>query len=520
MTAVAVGDPREDPVGSSGSSASEFVTFFIGPETFAVPLGRVKEIIRMPSLMRLPLAPASLDGITNLRGGVLPVLNLRRAFGLAQVPRDDATRVLVMDLGKPVGIVVDRMSAVESVDAARIDMRGGFVGQADRTLVVGAIRNEGAGQSITMILDIEGIVARECAVSPVAATSAQARGNRVADASAPGAERVSEELRQFVSFVVEGQEYALPIADVREIVHVPKTIAAVPNASPAVMGMVTLRDRLLPILSLRSLLGLPPRAAGPDDRIVVVSPAATGHSMTVGILTDAVREVLRIGVGTIDPMPPMLAADGGLAEISAVCRLDGGRRLVSVLDPRRIFQFPEIQAAAEASVANAEENVMTADGSSRASVDEEQVVVFKLGDEEFGVAIDNVQEIVRLPEKLIRVPNAPDFIEGIMNLRGTIVPLVDQRRRFRLPPMERNERQRVVVFTLKGVRSGFIVDSVVEVRRIARAEILPAPDMSDEQNRLIRRVANLPDRKRMIQILDVEELLDTREPDSLPAAAA
>lgn len=524
MTTHPNGETPTDTSACGTGPAAEFVTFLVGDEAFAAPLSRVREIIRVPALVQLPLAPPSMEGITNLRGVVLPVLNLRRVFGMAEAARDEATRVLVLDIGRPVGVVVDRVLAVQSVDPSRIDGKGRLGPHVDGDLVVEVIRPEaeGGGGVITMVLDVEGIVARATAMPEEGTRRRNARENRIASAEAAESGRAHDDVRQFVSFVVEGQEYALPIADVQEIVHVPRSISAVPNAPPALIGMVTLRERLLPLLSLRSLLGLPLRPIGPEDRVVVVSPASGGHSTTFGILTDAVREVLRIGVGVIDPMPRMVGAGDGLAEIAAVCRLEGGRRLVSVLDPERVFRLPEMAAAnpGGADVRDSKEKDITSGNASRASGDEEQVVVFKLGDEEFGVAIDNVQEIVRLPERLIRVPNAPDFIEGIMNLRGTIVPLVDQRRRFRLPPMERNERQRVVVFTLRGVRSGFIVDSVIEVRRIARSEILPAPETSDDQRRLIRRVANLPDRKRIIQILDIGELLDTNETDAAQAAAA
>ena len=85
--------------------------------------------------------------------------------------------------------------------------------------------------------------------------------------------------------------------------------------------------------------------------------------------------------------------------------------------------------------------------------------MFRLMDEEYGVPIDAVQEIVRVPELLTRVPKTPAFIEGVINLRGAVLPVVDQRRRFGLPGAERNDRQRIMVFTISGVRTGFIVDS-------------------------------------------------------------
>jgi purine-binding chemotaxis protein CheW len=127
------------------------------------------------------------------------------------------------------------------------------------------------------------------------------------------------------------------------------------------------------------------------------------------------------------------------------------------------------------------------------------------------VPIDAVQEIVRVPDELTRVPKTPDFIEGVVNLRGVVLPVVDQRRRFGLPAIERNDRQRIMVYTIRGVRTGFIVDSVSEVMRIPASVIGPAPALSDEQQKLIRRVANIEKQKRMILLLDVDQLLDVKE---------
>ena len=146
------------------------------------------------------------------------------------------------------------------------------------------------------------------------------------------------------------------------------------------------------------------------------------------------------------------------------------------------------------------------------SADEDtQVVVFRLGAEEFGVPIMSVQEIVRVPETLTRVPRTPAFVEGVINLRGTVLPVIDQRSRLGLPGIERNDRQRIMVYLLGGVRTGFIVDSVAEVLRIPRGRIVPAPVMSQEQSQLISRVANLEGDKRMVMLIDPQHLLQGRE---------
>jgi len=99
-----------------GGHENQFVTFAVAGEMFAVPMGPVQEIIRVPDVARLPLAPAVLDGLANLRGRVLPIINLRRLFHCAPQDHDDATRAVVINLGQPLGFVVDRVASVLSVE--------------------------------------------------------------------------------------------------------------------------------------------------------------------------------------------------------------------------------------------------------------------------------------------------------------------------------------------------------------------------------------------------------------------
>jgi purine-binding chemotaxis protein CheW len=147
------------------------------------------------------------------------------------------------------------------------------------------------------------------------------------------------------------------------------------------------------------------------------------------------------------------------------------------------------------------------------------VVVFRLDKEEFGVPIDSVQEIVRVPEELTHIPRAPAFVEGVINLRGAVLPVIDLRRRLGLASAERSDRQRVMVFLIEGMRTGFIVDSVAEVLKIHKAEIEPAPRLSAEQAKLLARMANLEKQKRMVQLIDPAHLVERRDIDDLARMA-
>jgi purine-binding chemotaxis protein CheW len=123
-------------------------------------------------------------------------------------------------------------------------------------------------------------------------------------------------------------------------------------------------------------------------------------------------------------------------------------------------------------------------------------------------------------DDLTHVPKAPDFVEGVINLRGAVLPVIDQRKRLDLPPVERNDRQRIMVFLIKGFRTGFIVDAVTEVLKIPKSAIESSPKLSGAQARLLGRVANLEKQKRMIQLIDPDFLVDDSDQASLAAMGA
>lgn len=502
----------------AAAEGRQFVTFQVERELFGVPLAEVQEIIRMPELVQVPLGPASLEGIANLRGTVLPVTSLRRVFGTAGAAHDDSTRVVVVRLdGRPTGFVVDRMASVVTAEPAEIEDASAIEATVRSVLLRGVVKREGG---MIQLLDPARLVSTGGAASRRVAGTGAANSTSVDDD--PGdaaAAAASLDDIQLVSFETAGEEYALPIEEVQEIVQLPPSMTRVPQAGPHVVGVMTLRERLLPLVSLRRMFGLPEAELGESCRIVVVSPDGDAAG-SVGVVMDSVKEVLRVPRGLVDPVPPLLA-DGAEKRLEAICRLGGGRRLVTILSARRMFQ----DAALRASVATAsggEEETMTDDRATErrgiGADEEEQVVVFRLAGEEYGVPIEAVQEIVRVPEELTRVPKTADFIEGVVNLRGTVLPVVDQRRRFALPAQERNDRQRIMVLQIAGLRTGFIVDQVSEVLKIGSPAIEAAPHLSEEQARLIRRVANLPAQRRMVLLIDPSDLLEAGEIAALEAA--
>jgi len=138
-----------------------------------------------------------------------------------------------------------------------------------------------------------------------------------------------------------------------------------------------------------------------------------------------------------------------------------------------------------------------------------QLVGFRIGRETFGIPIGLVREIVRMME-ITAVPEAPDYVEGVINLRGRIIPVIDLRKRFREPGIKVDKRNRILVAELEGRLVGLIVDAASEVLKMANGDIEPPPELLQEND--LSYVTGLGKRNgKLIILVDVEKLLNHGE---------
>jgi purine-binding chemotaxis protein CheW len=138
-----------------------------------------------------------------------------------------------------------------------------------------------------------------------------------------------------------------------------------------------------------------------------------------------------------------------------------------------------------------------------------QVVGFRIGNETYGVRIGAVREIVRVPE-ITSVPSAPETVEGVINLRGQIIPVMDLRKRFRQAEIRPDKKNRILVVELENKLIGLIVNAASEVLKIAPSEIEPPGNVFAEgESSYVTGVGKL--KGRLIILLDINKLLQRAE---------
>ncbi|NYC27565.1 purine-binding chemotaxis protein CheW [Clostridium saccharobutylicum] len=309
-------------------------------------------------------------------------------------------------------------------------------------------------------------------------------------------EKINEE--QLVSFMVDKEEYAINIMQVKEIIRV-IDIVKVPSTEDYIEGVVSIRNNLLPIINLRKYFGLEISQINDHTRILIVDMG----KITCGIMVDKVSEVKRVQESIIQPPPSIFSNEE--EPLKGVAKLDGGKRLIMILEPTKLISLERLEKIAGLEE-NKEENFKTIE---KQLLAEEQLVTFKIDREEYAIKINSVQEITRMTE-ITRIPRAPYFIDGIVNLRGNIIPALDLRKLFEMEEKEVTDSTRIIIVDLDNKKTGIIVDEVSEVLRFEKNLIESSPGIlsKSKSNKYIDGVGKIDNGNRMVIILELNQILN------------
>lgn len=475
------------------------VVFNLGAEAWALPMVSVREIVRVPSLTRVPRSPSALLGLANLRGSVIPVYSLRRLAGLADVAAQDNNRAIVLEGHEPMAVVVDRISRVSLIEQLE-PLKGG---QNTDPLIIGASR-QCAGYPLVMVLNHQRLQ-QLCRSEPAACFESRLSHpeNSNSDSNSDDDSR-NIDLCQFVCCRVANQEYAIPIEQIRRIMEPVAAVSSLPDSPPGVLGAISLGDETLTLIHLAGLFHLDHHANHERARILVTDHPGQG----LGLLVEQVIGVLRLHREQIRAVGSLLSGERDMEIFSGLCQLQQGKRLIAIIDLERLLKLHGLpcNSAREAALEPSDGN-HDADEENNDLV---HMVVYRLGTEEFASPVSCIHEIVRMPDHLQPVPAARLQVDGLMNLRGNILPVADLRARLGMPRGERHERQRILVFSDHNERSGFVVDQVVEILKIT-----PSPALDEHLTATPghdHHVINLTSDGRLIQVITPARLL-SRHPD-------
>lgn len=477
--------------------SGQLVTFTLDGVEFGLDIDRVQEITHRSDVTPVPGSPSFILGVINLRGLIIPVIDSRVRFHMAPQEPTAKTRIIVLRLGSgPTGLQVDSVAEVVRLEDNAVRETPPLVAGIRAEYLAGMVT---VGTRLITLIHLDKLLdsselSRRAELEDLSLGSGFAGDEGVE-------EEAVEDGRPFVTFRLGAESFGIALHQVEEIVELPQ-VTKVPDAPDYVLGVICLRDQVMPLIDLSEILSIEQGSAERKREMVVL---LSFGSARIGVVVDEIEEIIRILDDQILP-PPQTLSEAEREHLEGILVHPG--RMVSLINVLKIITGDD-----QEKIAAMGQGLGLTDARTQETVPSLELVVFRLGPENYGLRLHEVREIVMVGQ-ITPVPRAPQFVDGVLNLRGEVMPVVDLRTRFGLPRVEATSISRILITSIGGVFTGLVVDAVDEVRPVELSRFGPPPAVTAVgANRYIEKVARLDNS--MIFLLELQQLLTDAETGQL-----
>ncbi len=412
---------------------------------FGINTDTIEHILRVLDITPLPFAPKQIRGFCSVEGSILTVLDLSRLL-LEDSYIDetaDAARLISATINdRKYSILLEEVINNVGVDQNEIE----YVPQEDlrRDGVIAAYKYKG---EIIQVLDLSRLVAN------IQQLTFEKREFTDKYEEEIKRQIVENETNRYFLFMMGTEQYAIDVNRIREVITVPNTFTEMADASPATLGMITLREEIVVIIDLRQIYELPVNR-GPENRIIIVQL----ENRVVGLLIDSIVDIADFVQSDIDVMPDNFRDD----KISGIAHKN--EELISLVNVDVLNKIISKEARIENDSKGSGNDVLD-------SSEYTEIVSFYLDEKMYALHTYEVVEIIDNFE-ITTIADMPESVQGITNIRGKVIPVVSLYEKLNLKYNE-NSAGQMLVCQYKGNDIGLLVDEVKDVSNISRDLFLP-----------------------------------------------
>lgn len=479
---------------------SQFVTFMINEEMFGVLIQAVEEIITLPEkITPVPKAPFYFSGMINLRGEVISVINLRRRFNLNEAEPTEMTRILIVSISDvKIGMIVDVVSRVLPVASRDVRPPPALMENSKAKYLFGSVQFD---NSVMLLLDTDDLISEEELSFYQKQKAEDVTGSEKAlQISHRGDEHI------LIGFKLRHENYAIDINYVEEIIELPK-ITPVPEMEHLIDGIFHQRDRALPILQLHRRFHLKKEKITEDNPVLIVNEGG----LVIGFIVDEITEVFRVFDDDIVTPPANLSGKSAeqLEGIIKIKKKDEETKVVMALNVSQILTDEEQDYLRELhEELNDIEEESTENGMGSEII---SILKFRVGNEIFCIRVPEINEITTM-QKMVTIPRTPPFVNGVINLRGDVITILDLAKMFENEANEANEHTRIIIVEIDEQKAGFQVDQILGIDHVPYSLFeKPSGLIRGQYNQFIEGIGREPDKNEVIILMDVRETLTRSE---------
>ncbi|MBU2515058.1 chemotaxis protein CheW [bacterium] len=481
-------------VDSLKENTIRYVTFNVGEEVFGVDIMCVESIIPLQKITNVPRTPEYFLGIINLRGEVISIVDMRKRFGLEpQKPTADTRVVVILTNGILVGMVVDKINAIEALSPSSIQSAPPLAVLEQKKFISGSFKL--ANSKILLILFHEKLIDEK---------------NFIIDKDMKFNQEVIESHIQkkedwvreipLVSFKIGREHYTIESGNVEEIIFLPE-ITSVPDLDDIVEGIFYLRESMVPIIRLGVKIGLGPVKIKDDSQVIILKNVLFG--IKIGLIVDDISEIFFIKEDELVHAPININKVQG-EHLKGVFKYKRGNTnlIVMLLNLEKLFSEQEKDRLKELEQISKQEEIKTKEAEAVIGILE-----FMIAEERYAIRVAQTNEIIRITTT-VPVPNAPQFIKGIINLRGDVISIVDLSLLVDKKRREPTKDSRILIVNSGNETAGLMVEKVIGIRKIMISSFEPPSDLLKQKgNIFIEGIGKIDESGEIVVLMDIETTL-------------
>jgi purine-binding chemotaxis protein CheW len=454
------------------SNEKRFASFLLDGERaieFAIRAEDVLEATPITGAIQpLPASVPYLEGLMHLRDDAIFVINMKKRLGMAPGDYGDDAKVAVVAVHQlRLGLLFDDIKDVLMVDREAIDpIHPAF--QAGEGFVSDLIRLD-HGRRTMELLDLQRLLGDGKAFQAI--HDAENRSDSPESAA-------RKTYSRFVVFSSLGQDYGMPVEQVQEITFLSKIDDVFQNDS--IEGAVQLRGRTIPVLSATRMLRTRDTAGETDENTRVLILDAEG--LRCGMIVDSVREIISIPDETVMALP----RSGHNAVHGIHQRPDGSNIMLLQADTLIGSRAREFRSIARLKSSRGTERTAAGDPQARHLITADCYLVFSIG-RNFAIELNDVQEIIETRD-LMTLPASTGFDRRVLNLRGSVIPVIDLQAFYGYADEEPPEEKKLIVARSRGRVVALEVDRILTIHKQVQYKLTPSlnPQLSDKKDTLDR----------------------------------
>jgi purine-binding chemotaxis protein CheW len=479
-----------------------FASFRLGSSELAISVSSLQEVVNFPDkISTIPLAPDYLTGIFNLRGVVIPIVDIGKMLGIDTESSTANKKIAVVSTQNVrIGMLFDSTSEILNV-APEAVCSYQDAPEGNKAVIRSVLKLEG-GDRLVEVIEPSSLLK----IENIAAVIEHGKG--------PSEEATRKKAKrcQCISFRAGGIEFGMEISAIREIVRVPEIKRSV-LAVDYCLGMVNLRGMIIPILDLQRFLKLgEPQTMDIEKKRIVVLKL---DQVQVGFMVDSVDSIVTYFEDELLPIP-LFQQDKMDMMAGMLPRPDGGN--VLFLNEAKILTTSEIIEITRGHSSLYGKDDSRIQTTKEASSERKPYISFKL-DYLLSARLSSIDEIAKVTEDIMKPPGYPNYVVGVMKMRGEVMMLIDLRAYYGMTPTENPANSRILVIKTAKGKMGLLVDTVESIDTVDEANKLQIPMILAQgaaaalrgDMREVVEMTDLSGNKKTFMILDVPELMKRLE---------